>query len=380
MDRNYFQTTLTNYAYQDVVQDVAAEVSAVTGVEVAHNLDLRSRIFNGASFKVVKIPEVIDEAGGVTDDILESTVMSMPTIKAVYPNRIHQLQAPVEYTYYRPEGIPKSMNRRQVGGNGSQIFFDSAGSPLLFPHGMTGVDRLHAEGLTGRNIKVAVIDSGIDAFHPALGGGFGPGFKVAGGFDFVGDKPDNNVDPPAPDDSPVTECSNHGTATSGIVAGLPYKYGFVGVAPNATIYHYKVFPCNGGAATDIGVNASLTAYEEGVDVINASIGSQGGWGNDLWGIIASRIMANGTAYMISAGNDGARGTFIGNALSSPIGVPSIGSIDNAYTSTLVANGSFSINNASTVSIQYSPGFPANWTSPLEIVNLAVNGCTPYPNM
>jgi hypothetical protein len=27
---------------------------------------------------------------------------------------------------------------------------------------------------------------GIDYNHPALGGGFGPGFKVAGGWDFVG--------------------------------------------------------------------------------------------------------------------------------------------------------------------------------------------------
>lgn len=359
---------------------MASEVSAATGVEVAHNLDLRSSLFNGASFKVVKTPEVIDEAGGVTDDILEATVMSMPAIKAVYPNRMHELQAPVEFSYYRPEETSPSMSRRQMGGNNTQIFFDSAGSPLLFPHAMTGVDRLHAEGITGRGTKVAIIDSGIDAFHPALGGGFGPGFKVAGGYDFVGDKPDNDVDPPAPDDSPITTCSNHGTAVSGIVAGLPYKFGFVGVAPNATIYHYKVFPCSGSVATDVGVNASLTAYEEGVDVINASIGSQGGWGNDLWSIIAARIMANGTAYMISAGNDGGRGTFIGNSLSSHIGVPSIGSIDNAYTSTLVANGSFTINDASSTSIQYSPGFPANWTSPLEIVNLAVNGCAPYPNM
>lgn len=30
-------------------------------------------------------------------------------------------------------------------------------------------------------------------------------------------------------------------------------------------------------------------------------------------------------------------------------------------------------------LQYTPGFPANWTSPLEIINLQVNGCTPYPN-
>lgn len=60
------------------------------------------------------------------------------------------------------------------------------------------------------------------------------------------------------------------------------KYGFVGVAPNATILHYKVFPCAGEVTTDIGVNASLRAHEAGVDVINASIGSQGGWGNGVY--------------------------------------------------------------------------------------------------
>lgn len=363
-----------------MVQDVTSEISAATGVEVAHNLDMRSRIFNGASFKVVKTPEVIDEAGGVSDEVLESTVMKMPAIKAIYPNMVHQLQAPMTFTPYRPDEGHDPMPRRQASVNQSQIYFSSEGSPLLLPHAMTGVDRLHTEGLTGQGIRVAVIDSGIDAFHPALGGGFGPGFKVAGGYDFVGDKPNNDVNPPAPDDSPVTVCSNHGTAVSGIIAGLPYKYGFVGVAPNATIYHYKVFPCSGGVETDIGVNASLAAYEEGVDVINASIGSQGGWGSNLWSIIAERIMADGTAYMIAAGNDGSRGTFIGNSLSSHIGVPSIGSVDNAYTSTLVANGSYRINDATSVDIEYAPGFPANWTSGLEIINLAVNGCVPYPNM
>lgn len=366
-----------------MVSDVTAMVSSQTGIEIEHGVDLRSSIFNGDSFKIVKTPEVIDQAGGVTDDVLESVVMSMPAVKAIYPNRLHYLQAPVEFSAFQPASIPRSMERRQeteAGEDDSQIFFDATGSELLFPHVMTGVDKLHAEGLLGKGIKVAIIDSGIDAYHPALGGGYGEGFKVAGGYDFVGDKPDNNVDPPAPDDSSVTVCSNHGTAVSGITAGLPYKFGFVGVAPNATIYHYKVFPCDGGVATDIGVKASLAAYEEGVDVINASIGGQGGWGNDLWGIIAARIMANGTTYMIAAGNDGGRGTFLANSLSSTQGVPSIGSIDNAYTSTLLANGSYSVNNATSVDIQYAPGFPANWTMPLEVLPLAVNGCVPYPNM
>lgn len=277
----------------------------------------------------------------------------MPDIAAVYPNTVRYLQAPVDFKHVGSEEYLPSVGRRQAanGSDETQLYFGQDGTPLINPHAMTGVDRLHAEGVTGEGIKIAVIDAGIDAFHEALGGGFGPGFKVAGGYDFVGDQPDNNVDPPSPDNSPQTVCANHGTATSAIAAGLPYKFGFVGVAPNATIYHYKVFPCSGGVSTDVGVNASLAAYEEGVDVINASIGGQGGWGIDLWGVIASRIMANGTAYIISAGNDGARGTFIANSLSSTQGVPSIGSIDNAYSPTLVANGSYSVNEGEAVPIE-----------------------------
>ena len=54
-------------------------------------------------------------------------------------------------------------------------------------HVMTGVDKLHAEGILGKGIKVAVLDTGIDYLHPSLGGGYGAGFKVSHGYDFVGD-------------------------------------------------------------------------------------------------------------------------------------------------------------------------------------------------
>jgi hypothetical protein len=34
---------------------------------------------------------------------------------------------------------------------------------------------------------ILISDSGVDYTHPALGGGFGPGHKIAQGYDFVGD-------------------------------------------------------------------------------------------------------------------------------------------------------------------------------------------------
>jgi len=54
-------------------------------------------------------------------------------------------------------------------------------------HAMGGVDKLRAKGFTGKGIFIGVVDSGIDFMHPALGKGFGPGFKVIAGKGLVTD-------------------------------------------------------------------------------------------------------------------------------------------------------------------------------------------------
>lgn len=197
-------------------------------IQVAHKLDLRSSIFNGASFRVTgSNPEIASSATkkrqasqeGTVDDVLENTLMQMPSIAAVYPNRIHYLQDLRE----TPRDMVSTfenydlLERRQQTGSGqntSSVIYPAEGTPLINPHMLTGVDKLQSEGITGQGIKIAIIDSGIDPSHPALGTGYGPGFKVEGGFDFVGE--DGTAD-----DSPITTCSNHGTATSSIAAGMP---------------------------------------------------------------------------------------------------------------------------------------------------------------
>jgi subtilisin family serine protease len=40
-------------------------------------------------------------------------------------------------------------------------------------------------GIYGKGVKVALIDSGVDCSHPALGKGFGPGFKIAFGKNYA---------------------------------------------------------------------------------------------------------------------------------------------------------------------------------------------------
>ena len=58
--------------------------------------------------------------------------------------------------------------------------------------------------------KVAVIDSGVDYRHPGLGGCLGPGCKVSGGYDFVG----NNGGTPSTDVVSMTRGSKLGMCAS----------------------------------------------------------------------------------------------------------------------------------------------------------------------
>src|SRR5205814_1425546 len=76
-------------------------------------------------------------------------------------------------------------------------------------------------GTRGKGVVVAVIDTGVDYKHEALGRGFGPGFKVIGGYDFVNK-----------DNDPLDD-AGHGTHVSGIIAGDSAT--ITGVAPEASI-------------------------------------------------------------------------------------------------------------------------------------------------
>jgi subtilisin family serine protease len=114
----------------------------------------------------------------------------------------------------------------------------------------------------------------IDYTLDALGGGFGPGYKVAFGTDLVGDDYDGS-NTPVPDDDPI-DCAGHGTHVAGIVAASNDPL-VIGVAPAATLGIYKVFGCVGEVANDVLITAFMMAHNHGVDLISASIGGASGW-------------------------------------------------------------------------------------------------------
>lgn len=96
-------------------------------------------------------------------------------------------------------------------------------SDLISALEMAGVDKLHALGIKGKGMKIAFLDTGVDYRHPALGGGFGHGYKIAGGYSFMNDAGElaNSTDPFA---DCLSGVGGHGTHVSGILRRANFSY------------------------------------------------------------------------------------------------------------------------------------------------------------
>lgn len=202
-------------------------------------------------------------------------------------------------------------------------------------------------GSTGQNIKIGIIDTGIDYQHAHFGGtglladyqandrtvitdqiGGNPIFptvKVVGGRDFAGDAYTGS-NTPVPDSDPM-DCDGHGTHVAGSAAGLgvttagatyagaydnnidysSFRIG-PGVAPQASLYALRVFGCTG--STNLTVSAIEWAmdpngdgnFSDRLDVINMSLGSNFGDAFNASSIASDNAAKVGVVVVASAGN------------------------------------------------------------------------------
>jgi hypothetical protein len=194
--------------------------------------------------------------------------------------------------------------------------------------GAVGADKVQAAGNKGKGIKIGLIDGGIDYTRAPLGGCFGNGCKVAGGYDFVGDNFLSGSDTPEPDNDPLDQTYTHGTFVAGVIGANPNEYGLTGVAPEASLYSYRVYGPTGATADDIIMEAMIKAYTDGMDVINLSIGEISGWTINALSVLASRLVAAGVTVPASAGNSGQLGAFYSFAPASGRGVIGTGATNS----------------------------------------------------
>ncbi len=169
-------------------------------------------------------------------------------------------------------------------------------------HSQTGWNQVHSQfGLTGKGQTVAVIDSGIAFDHVALGKGYGPGYKVVGGWDFA----ENDARPY--DDAPA---GFHGTHVAGIIGANDGVH--LGVAPNVDLVSLRVFTDAGKgelAWTESAlkwVHENRNSFENPITTVNLSLGSA--WNSSTvpsWGTLEdelAQLQRDGIVVVASAGN------------------------------------------------------------------------------
>ncbi|KAH7323272.1 peptidase S8/S53 domain-containing protein [Stachybotrys elegans] len=345
--------------------DFLGLVTDTTGVRATRRRDISSSLFHGLSF-------TLDASND--EDALVKRIASMPGVSWIAP--VREITAPESRSQAAAGDattwdVPHHLRARQA--EGAEVV-----------HQMTGVDKLRNEGYLGSGIKVAVVDSGIDYHHPALGGCFGEGCLVSFGADLVGDEIGKG---PASEGDPFADCHSHGTHVSGLVAAQENPYGFTGVAPNVTLGHYRVLDCRGRGTTDLFIDAFSRAYDAGADVITASLGEYSGWSEEPWGTLIERIAKAGVPCLVAVGNDGYYGTFYASNGADGIGATGVGSVNQPLAPMFLTKASFSSgSNSSAQSFGWTPAVGKDFVNgtyslyPLSLNSSeATDGCSTIPS-
>ncbi|KAF8060294.1 vpr [Scenedesmus sp. PABB004] len=166
-------------------------------------------------------------------------------------------------------------------------------------------------GLTGAGVRIGIIDSGIDYTHPAFGRCTAVGqpagrCRVVAGWDFVGDGFEAPTDAPQPNDDPM-DCGEerHGTSVAGVAAaGYVEGAPMLGVAPEALLGAYQVYGCSGVGTSEALLAALEAAVDDGMDIVNLSLGEPSGYTAEPWAGIMAALFARGVVVVRTPGNEG----------------------------------------------------------------------------
>ncbi|HLS45004.1 MAG TPA: S8 family serine peptidase [Ornithinicoccus sp.] len=170
---------------------------------------------------------------------------------------------------------------------------------LQWGHVPVGAVEAWEAGLSGEGVRVAVLDTGFDLYHPDLT----PNINMDLSTDFTGE----GLQYALPD------TFSHGTHTAGTIGAADNAFGTIGVAPNAELVLVKVLSDLEGEGSFEDVFAGIYhATDVDADVINMSLGAEIPRNSDEDDVTALAVAMNkavryayqnGTTVVVSAGND-----------------------------------------------------------------------------
>jgi subtilisin family serine protease len=154
---------------------------------------------------------------------------------------------------------------------------------------LIGGPQAWAAGFDGKGVKVAVLDTGIDAGHPDFAG------RITATENFSAE-------------SSAVDGNGHGTHVASILAGSGAASDgrFKGVAPGASLLIGKVLDNTGSGLSSGIIDGMEWATQQGADVVNMSLGTNGpSDGTDAMSQAVDRLTdSTGTLFVIAAGNNG----------------------------------------------------------------------------
>ncbi|MEU7900626.1 S8 family serine peptidase [Nonomuraea sp. NPDC049152] len=176
---------------------------------------------------------------------------------------------------------------RALSGGATKIWLDGLRKPTLdVSVKQIGAPAAWESGHTGAGVKVAVLDTGVDATHPDLAD------RVGAQANFTG----------APD---AVDRNGHGTHIASTIAGSGAASAgkYKGVAPGATILAGKV--CEIFCEESAVLAGMQWAGDQGAKVVNLSLGGTDSVEIDpLESAVATLTQRYGTLFVIAAGNSG----------------------------------------------------------------------------
>ncbi|CAN2252311.1 serine protease Isp [Bacillus vallismortis] len=146
-----------------------------------------------------------------------------------------------------------------------------------------------AKGVKGKDVKIAVLDTGCDTSHPDLKS------QIIGGKNFTDDDGGK--------EDVISDYNGHGTHVAGTIAANDSNGGIAGVAPEASLLIVKVLGgANGSGQYEWIINGINYAVEQKVDIISMSLGGP----SDVPELkeAVKNAVKNGVLVVCAAGNEG----------------------------------------------------------------------------
>nr|WP_246427514.1 S8 family serine peptidase [Paenibacillus phyllosphaerae] len=173
----------------------------------------------------------------------------------------------------------------------------------VIPSNLTQIKATPDSNRTGKGVKVALLDTGIDLESTEL--------SVAGGASFISSEPTYD------------DLNGHGTHLAGVIAAADNDESIVGIAPNVELYALKVLNKDGVGTYGQVIEAIEWSIDNDIDIISMSFSS------DQFSAILQDVMKEasdkGILLIAASGNDGM------SAISYPAKYPSVmavGAVDS----------------------------------------------------